>query len=159
MSESNQIRLSDFSNKTLIINAYQLDPTVHKRTLAEHVVGCSYEYVRRLFADLSQDELSKDEVEAALDEDVQRELARQLLVHGVEIETDLEIDVDELETDTIPPAKMAGYVVSAERVADVRDAMADTRRLMANMDEDAGEAVATMAVEKLENLLQKAHPK
>lgn len=154
VDDSDSVRLDDHSDKALIINAYNIDPTIHKRTLAEQVVGCSYEYVRRLFAELSREEIPAAEVEALLDERLQRELVRRLLAHGVDVDMDLDVDADERHQR--PPSKLDDYVVPAAEVADVRDALADTRDLMAEMDENAGEAVATMGIEKLDALLRAA---
>jgi AraC-like DNA-binding protein len=157
MSNYESIRLSEYPDKTLIINAYHLDPTIHKKTLADGVIGCSYEYVRRLFAELSGGNLPEEEAEEVLNEEVQRELARRLLAHGAEVGTDLEVDVDDLKVDPIPPAKLDDYVVPASSIVEVRDTMADTRELMTDMGDEAGEAVAKMVVEKLDELMQDAH--
>lgn len=156
MSENDAVRLTQYPDKALILNAHDLDPTVHKRTLADEVIGCSYEYVRRLFADLDAGDLDEDDVAEHHDEEVQRELARRLLAQGLTLDTDLDVDVDDLDVAPIPPAKLEQYVVPAAGVADVRDSLVDTRDLMATMDEDAGEAVASMAIEKLDELLREA---
>lgn len=156
MSEENSIRLTQYPDKTLIINAHELDPTIHKRTLADHVIGCSYEYVRRLFAELDAGEFDEDDVSELLDEDIQRELARRLMAQGLSLDTDLDIDLDEIDVAPVPPAKLDEYVVPATAVADVRDTLGDTRELMGSMDETAGEAVASMAIEKLDDVLREA---
>lgn len=156
VDDSDAIRLGEYPDKTLIFNAHNLDPTIHKRTLAEQVVGCSYEYVRRLFAELSRDEVPAADVEAVLDEELQRDLARRLLAHGVSVDTELDVETD--DSYTVPPANLDGYVVPAADAAEVRDALADTRDLMVDMGEDSGEAVATMAIRKLDGLLRTAQP-
>jgi hypothetical protein len=117
-----------------------------------------YEYVRRLFAELSGGNLpeKEEEVEEFLDEEIQRELTRRLLAHSAEVGTDLEVDVDDLGVDPIPPANPDDYVVPASSIAEVRDTMFDTRELMTNTGEEAEEAVAKM-VEKLDELMQDAH--
>lgn len=156
MAAKDTIRLTQYPDKTLIFNAYDLDPTIHKRTLADHVVGCSYEYVRRLFAGLDAGEIDEETVDEHLDDEIQRELARRLLAQGLTLDTDLDIDVAALDIDPIPTAKLDEYVVPAAAVAGVRDALGDTRDLMESMEETAGEAVATMAIEKLDELLREA---
>jgi hypothetical protein len=156
MVEDDAIRLTQYPDKTLIFNAYELDPTIHKRTLADHVIGCSYEYVRRLFAELDTGEFDEDQIADHLAEAVQRELARRLLAQGLTLDADLDIDLEDIEVAPIPPAKLDEYLVPAVAVSDVREALADTRDLMDSMDETAGKAVASMAIEKLDGVLREA---
>jgi hypothetical protein len=154
MGTDDVIRLTGYSDKALIVNAYDIDPTIHKSTLAEQVIGCSYEYVRRLFRELSEGEIPTEEIDELRDEDVQRELTRRLLATGVDVQADLDVDLPAQNRRFVRTPIEGPDVVSAAAVAEVRDRMADTRELMAKMDEAAGEAVATMAVDKLDELLE-----
>lgn len=157
MTETDRIRLTQYPDKTRIINAHELDPMIHKRTLADEVIDCSYGYVRRLFAELDAGDLDEDDVADQVDETVQGELTRRLLAQGISHDTDRDIDLSEMDVVPIPPAKLYEYVVPAAAVANVRDALGDTRDLMASMDETAGEAVASIAIVKLEAVLGEAH--
>lgn len=154
MLVNSTIDLNKLSDKELIINAYNLDPTIHKRTLAEDVIGCSYEYVRRLFAAMEREDMPDDEIESILDRDIQRELGARLLSQGVAIDSEIDIEqVDQFELE-VETSKYEEYVVPAEHIADVRNTMLDIKILMDNMGDDAGKAVATSCIEKLDQVLE-----
>lgn len=86
------------AKKKQIINAWLLDPEVSPSDL-EEILSSSYEYIRREVKKLKDSEIDQEEIEAAVDENLQSQIREELENIGVEI-SDANADVESVTIDT-----------------------------------------------------------